>query len=142
MQERILEDLKTAMKAGEKQKLEVLRMVKAALQMAEIDAKDDFDEVAQLKVVAKESKKRKDAAQMFRDGGDEQRAQAELEEAAIIDTYLPEQMSETEIEKIVDDVIAQIGKDNMGAVMGQVMGRVKGQADGGTVSRIVKEKLN
>ncbi len=142
MQDKILEDLKTAMKAGEKDKVEVLRMVKSALQMAEIDAKDGFDEDAQIKVVAKESKKRRDAAQMYKDGGDEDRTAAELAEAEIIDAYLPEQMGEDEIAKIVDEVIAKVGADNMGAIMGQVMGKVAGQADGGIVSRIVKEKLN
>ena len=140
MQDKILEDLKAAMKAGEKDKLEVLRMVKSALQMAEIDAKDGFDDDAQMKIVAKEAKKRRDAAQMYKDGGDEDRANQELAEAAIIEEYLPEQMSEEDVAKIVDEVIAG-GADNMGAVMGQVMGRVKGQTDGNVVSRIVKEKL-
>lgn len=141
MQEKILEDLKAAMKAGEKDKVEVLRMVKSALQMAEIDAKDDFDEAAQIKVIAKESKKRKDAAAMYKEGGSEDRAAAELAEAEIIDAYLPAQMSEADIEKIVDEVIEKVGTDNMGAIMGQVMAKVAGQADGGTVSRIVKEKI-
>ena len=141
MQDTILKDLKAAMLAGEKDKVEVLRMVKSALQMAEIDAKDDFDEAAQIKVVQKEAKKRKDAAQMYVDGGDQGRADAEMAELAIIESYLPEQMSEEDIAKVVDEVIEQVGADNMGAVMGQVMGRLKGEADGGTVSKIVKEKL-
>ena len=108
--------------------------------MAAIDDKN-FDEAAQTKIVMKESKKRKDAAQMYKDGGDELRATSELAEAEIIDEYLPEQMSEADIATIVDEVIAQVGTDNMGAVMGQVMQKVAGQAEGGVVSKIVKEKL-
>lgn len=142
MQDKILEDLKAAMLAGEKDKVEVLRMVKSALQMAEIDNKDGFDEVAQLKVVQKEAKKRTDAAQMYKDAGEEERAQAELDELAIIEEYLPEKMSDDDIAAVVDEVIAKVGSDNMGAIMGQVMAKLGGQADGGTVSRIVKEKMN
>lgn len=141
MQDKIMEDLKAAMKAGEKDKVEVLRMVKTALQMAEIDHKGDFDDETQMKIVAKEAKKRRDAAQMYKDGGSEDRAAAELAEAAIIDTYLPEQMGDEEIAKIVDEVIAKVGSDNMGAIMGQAMQKVAGQADGGAVSKIVKERM-
>ena len=137
----ILNDLKQAMKDGDRDKVEVLRMVKTALQMAEIDAKDDFGDDVQLKIVAKEAKKRKDAAQMYLDGGDNERAEAELAEAEIIAAYLPEQMNEEEVAKIVDDVLAGMDEPNIGQVMGQVMGRVKGQADGGLVSKVVKEKL-
>lgn len=141
MQDKIMDDLKTAMKAGEKDTVEVLRMVKTALQMAEIDEKGDFTEDKQLKIIAKEAKKRRDAAQMYIDGGDQARADKELAEAKIIDAYLPAQMSEDEIAKVVDAVIAEVGSDNMGAVMGKVMAKIGSQADGGTVSKIVKEKL-
>ncbi len=141
MQDKILEDLKNAMRAGEKQKVEVLRMVKTALQMAEIDNKDDFGKDKQLKIIAKESKKRKDAAAMYKTGGDEARATAELEEAIIIDEYLPQQLSDEQISEIVDKVISDSGSDNMGQVIGLAMKEVAGQADGGRVSQIVKEKL-
>jgi len=141
MQDKILQDLKTAMLAGEKGKVNVLRMVKSALQMAAIDNKDSFDEEAQTKIVAKESKKRKDAAKMYIDGGEQERAEAELAEAEIIDAYLPEQMSEDEIAKIVDEVIGDIGADNMGAIIGKVMATVAGKADGGLVSKVVKERI-
>lgn len=141
MQEKILEDLKNAMRAGEKERLEVLRMVKSALQMAEIDAKDGFYDEQQIKVIQKEAKKRKEAAQMYADAGDQERADKELAELEIINEYLPEQMSDEEVEKVVDEVINEIGAGNMGAIMGKVMAKVGGEADGGTVSRIVKEKM-
>ena len=137
-----MSDLKTAMKAGEKDKVEVLRMVKTALQMAAIDEKGEFSDDKQLKIIAKESKKRKDAAQMYSDGGDQARADKELAEATIIDAYLPAQLDEAKITEIVDQVIADVGTDNMGAVIGKVMSAVGGQADGGTVSKIVKERFN
>ncbi len=141
MQETIMEDLKAAMRAGEKDKLEVLRMVKTALQMAEIDERGDFDDAKQLKIVAREAKKRREAAQMFIDGNDQVRADKELAEAAIIDAYLPQMMPEAEIEIVVDEVIAEVGGDNVGTVMGKVMGKLAGKADGSVVSRIVKAKL-
>jgi uncharacterized protein YqeY len=141
MQDKIMQDLKAAMLAGEKDKVEVLRMVKTALQMAAIDNRDNFDEAAQMKIIAKESKKRKDAAQMYLDGNEQERADKELAEAKIIDAYLPAQMDEAKISSIVDSVIADIGPGNMGAIMGRVMQEVAGKADGGIVSRIVKEKM-
>ena len=141
MQDKILEDLKTAMKAGDKERLEVLRMVKSALQMAEIDAKGSFDEAAQIKVVMKEAKKRREAAKMFEEGGNNDRAAVEMTEATIIEEYLPEMMSEDEIEKVVDQTIESVGVKNVGVIMGQVMGKLEGQADGSVVSRIVREKL-
>lgn len=141
MQDKILEDLKTAMRAGDKERLEVLRMVKSALQMAEIDSKGSFDEAAQIKVVMKEAKKRRDAAKMFEEGGNNDRAAIEITEATIIEEYLPEMMSEAEIAKVVDETIQSVGVNNVGVIMGQVMGKLSGQADGNLVSKIVREKL-
>lgn len=136
-----MEDLKSAMRAGEKDRVEVLRMIKTALQMAAIDDKD-FTEDKQLKILAKESKKRKDAAKMFKDGGDDARSEAELKEAEIIDAYLPEQMVEEEIKKIVEEIISASESTNIGQIMGAVMAKVSGRADGGLVSKIVKDRMN
>lgn len=141
MQEKIKNDVIAAMKAGEKERLETLKMLKSALQMATIEQKGDLSEEAAMKVLAKEQKKRLDAAKMYEDAGDSNRANAEKREAGIIAEYLPEQMSEEAVAKIVDDVVSG-GADNMGAAMGQVMAKVGGQADGGMVSRLVKERLN
>ena len=141
MQDKIMQDLKAAMLAKESDKVEVLRMVKTALQMAEIDESDDFNDDKQLKIIAKESKKRKEAAKMYADGGDQVRADKELAEAAIIDAYLPEQLSDEKVEQIVLEVIEQVNDKNMGAIIGQVMAKAGGKTDGGTVARIVKEKL-
>lgn len=140
MQDKINEDINTALKAGEKNKVETLKMVKSALQNASIENKGQLDEKEAIKVMQKEAKKRREAAEMYQEGGNKERAAAEMAESDIIETYLPEQMSNSDIEAIVDKVMAA-GADNMGAIMGQVMAETKGQADGGTVSRIVKEKL-
>ncbi len=141
MQDQINQDLKQAMLAGDQAKVEALRMVKAALQMAALDEKGDFTDEQATAVLKRESKKRAEASEMFTKGGNDAKAADELAEKAIIDAYLPEQMSEEEIAKIVDEVIAEVGKDNMGQIMGGVMKKTAGKADGGVVSKIVREKL-
>lgn len=141
MQDQINQDLKQAMLARDKDKTETLKMIKSALQMAALEVKGDFSDEQAMAVIKKESKKRAEAATMFTKGGNDEKAAAELSEKEIIDKYLPEQMSEEAIAEIVDQAIAEVGKDNMGQLMGAVMKQVAGQADGGVVSRIVREKL-
>lgn len=142
MLEKIDEDLKQAMLDRDIAKTSVLRMVKGALQNQSIENRGTLTEDDALKVLTKEVKKRKEAAEMYAKADDELRASTELAEAEIIQAYLPEQMSEADIRKVVDEVVSQMGKDNMGQVMGAVMGKLKGQADGGTVSAIVKEVIS
>jgi uncharacterized protein YqeY len=141
LQDQINQDLKQAMLARDKDRTETLKMIKSALQMAALDAKDGFGDEQAVAVLKKESKKRAEAAEMFTKGGNDEKAADELAEKAIIDTYLPEQMSEEAIAEIVDQAIAEVGKENMGQLMGAVMKRVGGQADGGLVSKIVREKI-
>lgn len=140
MQDKIDQDIKVALKAGDKQRLNTLKMVKSALQNAAIANMGELSDDDAIKVLKKEAKKRNEAAEMYDGASESERAEAEKAEAAIIDEYLPEQMSEAEIEAIVDKIIAD-GADNMGQIMGMVMKQTAGQADGGTVSKIVKEKL-
>ena len=141
MHDKIQADLKAAMLARDSVTVDTLKMLKTALQMATIEAKGDLGEDAAMAVLKKESKRRGDAATMYRDAGDEERASKEESEKKLIDAYLPEQMSEDAILAIVDEVIAGLDSPNMGAVMGQVMARTKGQADGGVVSKLVKQQL-
>jgi uncharacterized protein YqeY len=148
MQEQIEQDLKQALLAGDKPKAETLRGIKSALlnEMISQGARDSglSDEQVQ-KILARESKKRQEAADLYKQGGSEERAGAELAEKAIIDAYLPEQMSEEEIAKIVDEEIAKAGQvslQDMGRIIGAVRDRTAGQADGGAIARLVKEKLN
>lgn len=148
MQDQIEKDLKQALLSGDKAKAETLRGIKSALLNEAIaqGARDTGlkDEQVQ-KILARESKKRQEAADLYKQGGSEERASAELAEKAVIDAYLPEQLSEEEVSKIVDEEIAKAGQvtqQDMGRIIGAVRGRTAGQADGGLIARLVKEKLN
>jgi uncharacterized protein YqeY len=137
--ERVQADTRDAMKAGERERVSQLRMLANALQQ---DAKmGDGDEVATLQ---RERKKRLEAAEAFRDGDrPEQAAQEELE-LSILQEFMPEPLEEEELERIVDDAIAENGATSlrdMGRVMADVMPQVAGRADGSAVGQLVREKL-
>jgi len=147
MQEQIDKDLKQAMLGGDKAKAETLRNVKSALlnEAISVGARDTGlnDEQVQ-KVLAKESKKRQEAADLYDKGGSAERAAAELAEKAIIDSYLPEQMGEDQVAAIVNEEIAKAGEvtmQDMGRIIGAVRNRTGGTADGALLARLVKEKL-
>ncbi len=147
MQDKIEQDLKQALLGGDKAKAETLRGLKSAILNEAISAgaKDTglTDEQIQ-KVLARESKKRQEAADLYQQGGAADRAGTELAEKAIIDAYLPEQLGEAEVAKIVDEEIAKLPgatAQNMGQVIGAVRGRIGAQADGAMIARLVKERL-
>ncbi len=137
--ERIQADTRTAMKAGDRDRVSTLRMITSSLQQ---DVKEgDGDPVA---VLQRERKKRVEAAEAFTAGGRADQAAAEREEAALIETYLPEQLSDEELAAIVADAVAASSASSvkeMGKVIGIVMGQVKGRADGKRVSTMVRERL-
>jgi len=148
MQAQIEQDLKQALLSGDKTKAETLRGLKSALLNEAIaqNARDTglSDDQIQ-KILAKESKKRQEAADLYKQGGSEERASAELAEKAIIDAYLPEQLGEDEIAKLVDEEIAKAGSptmQDMGRIIGAVRGRAGGSADGALIAKLVKEKLS
>jgi uncharacterized protein YqeY len=148
MQDEIERDIKTALLAGDKVKAETLRNIKSALLNEAIsqDARDTglSDEQVQ-KILARESKKRQEAADLYKQGGADDRASAELAEKNIIDAYLPEQMGEDQVAKIIDEEIAEAGQvslQDMGRIIGAVKSRTAGSADGALIARIVKEKLS
>jgi uncharacterized protein YqeY len=148
MQQQIEQDIKTAMLSGDKQTAETLRGLKSALLNEAISSgtRDSGlnDEQVQ-KILAREAKKRQEAADLYQQGGSEERAQKELAEKTIIEKYLPEQMDEAEVAKIVDEEVAKVDSpsmQNMGQIIGAVRGRTAGQADGGLIARLVKEKLS
>ncbi len=132
-------DVRTAMKAGERERASALRMIVDSLQQ---DAKlGKGDEVA---VLQRERKKRLEAAQAYRDAGREEQADAEALEAELIEAYLPEQLSDEELAEMVEAAIAETGateQRQMGQVMGALMPRVGGRADGKRISSAVREKL-
>ena len=131
--------MNAALKAGDRERVGTLRLVASELQKA---AKaGDPDEIA---VLQRERKRRLESAEAFRDAGREDLATAEEREAALIDQYLPEQLSDDELRAIVGDVVAATGASSpkeMGQVMAAAMPKVKGRADGKRVSAIVKELL-
>ena len=147
MQEQIEKDLKEALLAGDKAKVETLRGLKAAILNEAVaqNARDTGLADADIqKILAKESKKRQEAADLYKQGGSDERASQELAEKAIIDNYLPEQMDEAEIAKLADEAIAATGAagmQDMGKVIAAVKAKTGGAADGSVIARIVKEKL-
>lgn len=137
--EQIQEDTKTALKAGEKDTVQALRMLVSDLKNAAIDGNDD-----EVGVLQSARKKRLDAAQQYRDAGRAELADGEQREAELIQRYLPEQLGAGELAQIVSEAIAETGAaspKDMGQVMKVVMQKTKGRADGSQVSALVKEKL-
>jgi len=140
----IQSDMKTALKAGEKERLSVIRMLLAAIQSKEIDERAELSDNDVLQVVEKLIKQRKDSARQFADAGRPDREAQELAEAEILQAYLPEQLSAAELEALVSDIIATTGAQgmkDMGKVMGQLKDKAQGRADMGTLSALVKSRL-
>lgn len=142
LHDQIVSDLTSALKAGEKEKAEALRLIKASLLHKQKEAGDETlsDEVV-IAVLAKEAKKRKESIDAFEQGDREDLAAKERQELIVIEGYLPEQHSDEELESIVAEVISEVGSGNFGAVMGAVMKRVGPQADGNAVKKIVQQQL-
>ena len=137
--ERVQTDTKAALKAGERERVHTLRLIASELQKA---AKEDGAD--DLEVLQRERKRRLEAAEAYRGGGRDDRADAEEREAEIIASYMPEQLSDQELGAIVGDAVAESGASSpkeMGKVMGVVMPKVKGRADGKRVSEAVRERL-
>lgn len=140
----ISEDMKGAMKAGDKDRLKVLRLILAAVQQIEVDKRTDLDDTAVLGVLDKMVKQRRDSVSQFKAGGREDLADIELAEIAVLKTYLPEQLSEAELDQIIDQAIKDSGAENirdMGKVMGQVKTKAAGRTDMGAAAARVKERL-
>lgn len=147
MQQQIEKDLKEAMLAGDKAKAETLRGIKSALLNEAIAAgarETGLPDDQVQKILAKESKKRQEAADLYKQGGADDRAGKELAEKTIIDAYLPEQLSEAQVAQIVDEEIAKApdaSMQNMGRIIGAVRGRAGGSSDGALIAKLVKDKL-
>jgi uncharacterized protein YqeY len=145
LKDQIREDMKSAMKAGEKDRLKVVRLILAAIKQVEVDQRVELDDAGVLSVLDKMVKQRRDSVAQFEQGNREDLAAIERAEIAVLDTYLPEQLTADEIAALVDEVIASTGAESlrdMGKVMGQIKGRAAGRADMGAVGAAVKERLN
>jgi uncharacterized protein YqeY len=135
----VQDDVKTALKAGDRERVHALRLIADALQKADKENGGDPVEVLQ-----RERKRRLEAAEAYREGGRADSAEAEEREAEVIASYMPEQLSEEELSEIVGNAVAESGASSpqeMGKVMALVMPQVKGRADGKRVSAAVKEML-
>ncbi len=145
IQEKLVEDMKAAMKSGDKVRLETIRGLRSQLRNAEIDKMGKLSEDEEIQVLMTAAKRRKESIEQFRAGNREERAAQEEKELAIIQEYLPRQMDEAEISRLVDQVVQDIqatSPRDMGKVMGKLMPQVKGRADGKLVQQIVQQKLN
>ena len=137
-------ELREAMKARDAERRDALRLILNALKSSEKELQRPLSEDEELQVLQRERKRRQEAADAFRSGGREEQAASEERELEILEEFMPEPLSEEEIEEIVDDVIAEVGATSMahlGRVMADVMPQIAGRADGSQVSQIVREKL-
>ena len=147
LKEQLTEDMKQAMKAKEagKQRLSVIRMVRAAIKNVEIDSKNELTEEGVLDIVAKEVKMRRDSMDEFKKANRQDLVEQLEQEIAILLPYLPQQLTEEEVRALVSEAVAATGattSKEMGKVMAVLMPKVKGRADGKLVNTIVREALN
>jgi uncharacterized protein len=132
------------MRAREQERVDTLRLVLAALRSAEKELRRPLADQEELQVLQRERKRRAEAAEAFREGRRDEQAAKEERELAVIESFMPEPISEEELERIVDDAIAETGATSigdLGRVMADVMPQVSGRTDGSVVSQLVKEKL-
>jgi uncharacterized protein YqeY len=145
MKERILVDLKNAMKNQNKDLLNVVRMVKGAIQLEEIKVKHVLNDDEVITIIAREIKTRKESIKEFEKGGRTDLVEKTEKEIELLNKYMPEQLSEEEIIKTVNDVFDELkpsSVSDMGKIMGKLTPILKGKADLGLVNKIVREKLN
>ncbi|MFQ6009093.1 MAG: GatB/YqeY domain-containing protein [Candidatus Zixiibacteriota bacterium] len=142
--EKIDQDMKQALKAGNKDKLTVLRGLKSDLRYRQIDKADELSDEDVIAVLSSSAKKRRESIEQFRKGGREDLAKKEQFELDIITSYLPKQLSEEELRRIISDAIAETGADSpqkVGQVMKIVIPKIKGQADGKLVNKLAMDML-
>jgi uncharacterized protein YqeY len=145
LKDRITEDMKTAMRAGEKERLATIRLILSAVKQREVDERITLDDSQVLAAIEKMIKQRKEAITQFEAGGRADLVAKETAEIAILQTYLPAQMSDAEIDALIAEAIASTGAasiKDMGKVMGAVKAKAQGRADMGAVSARIKQKLS
>jgi uncharacterized protein YqeY len=141
---RLEDELKQAMVARDGERRDTLRLILTSLRSAEKELQRPLHDDEELQVLQRERKRRTEASEAFRAGGREGQADAEERELAVLEEFMPEPLSEDELEEIIDDAIAEVGATSMrdlGRVMADVMPQVSGRADGSVVSQLVREKL-
>lgn len=144
LKQRLTDDMKAAMKSGDKARLGVIRLVNAAIKQREVDERIELDDAAVLAVLEKMVKQRKDSLAQYEAASREDLAAVERDEIAVIETYLPEKLGEAEVNAAIDAAIAETGASgpaDMGKLMGVLKPRLAGKADMGEVSALVKQRL-
>ncbi len=145
LEERIMSDMKAAMKAKDKVSLRGIRAIKAALMLAKTDGTgEEMTPEKEIKIVQKMVKQRKDSLSIYKEQGRDDLASVEIEEIDVISKYLPEQLSEEKIGEIVEGIISDLGAEgmkDMGKVMGVASQKLAGSADGKTLAAVVRQKL-
>jgi len=145
LKNQIIADMKSAMKAKDSATLKAVRMIVEAIKQKEVDTREDLDDQGILAVIQKMVKQRKDSIDQFTQAGRGDLVAVEEAELKVINLYMPKQLSENEIESLVDQVISQTGASgmqDMGKLMGVLKAELSGKADMGTVSNIIKSKLS
>ncbi|MDX1499991.1 MAG: GatB/YqeY domain-containing protein [Woeseiaceae bacterium] len=144
LKDTISSDMKTAMKAGDKDRLKVLRLIMAAIKQVEVDSRRELSDADVLGVLEKMLKQRRDSVEQFEKGGREDLAAIEKAEIEVIGTYLPEPLDDTELDRLIDEAISATGAESirdMGKVMGAIKAQAAGRADMGAVGARVKARL-
>lgn len=144
LKQRLVDDMKTAMKAGDKRRLGIIRLVNAAIKQREVDERIELDDTQVLAVLDKMVKQRRDSIAQFSKANREDLAEQERYEVGICQEYLPDAMSEDEVAALVEEAVAASGAasmKDMGKVMGILKPKVQGRADMGVISALVKERL-
>ena len=144
LKSRITADMKSAMRASDKDRLGVIRLLQAAIKQREVDERVELDDAQVTAVIEKMVKQRRDSVQQYTDGGRPELAAAEQAEIDILADYLPEQLGEAEIAQLIDEAIAATGAEGMkdiGKVMGVLKPKLSGRADMGAVSGLIKARL-
>ena len=144
LSQHIREDMKTAMKAGDKRRLGVIRLILAAIKQREVDERIELDDSQTLAVLDKMVKQRRDSVEQFEKAGRNELAEQESFEIEVLQAYMPEALSEEEIDAMIAEAIAGTGAASlrdMGKVMGQLKPKIQGRADMGAVSAMVKQRL-
>ena len=141
---RIEEELATAMREREAERRDALRLILSSRRSAQKELQRPLNDEEELQLIQRERKRRLEAAEAFRTGGREEQAESEERELAVLEEFMPEPLTEEELETIIDDAIAECGATSirdLGRVMADVMPQVAGRADGAAVSQLVREKL-
>jgi uncharacterized protein len=144
LKDRITEDMKAALRAGEKERLATIRLILSAIKQREVDERITLDDIQVLAVLEKMVKQRKEAISQFEAGGRADLVAKEQAEITVLQTYLPTQMSDAEIDALITEAIASTGAasiKDMGKVVGAVKAKAQGRADMGAVSARIKQKL-